>query len=296
MEWSNSKLLTFEQCGERGRRRYIENDTRPRRTPLVRGTIVHETVRPMVRRRLNDGARRLGISTADLGARLTLTAPERQTLLIGTLPTIEEVRDDAATAFTKEWIPDGIDFDEDEKSEGADKVGGRIKDTAIDLATLYRTKVAPGLAPKGVEYRVTVRPKDSDLVIKGTIDLLADEGGDFITDVKSSEKSPDKHMADDSQQLSLYSLIRYAQTGTVPAGLRLDYLVRTPARHELKHIPLSTTRDQEDMAAIVERLNRATEAVQKGVFLGADPSVWYCRSCEYRSDCPLVRRSRRPEN
>ena len=296
MDWTNSKLYVIQQCGERYRRREIEKDLRPRRTPLVRGTVVHETIRPMVRRRLEDGARQLGTSVEHLGAQLTLSVADRHVLLSGALPTVEEVRDTAATAFAKEWIPDGIDFDEDEQSEGAAKVGDRIKDTAIDLATLYRTHVAPTLAPKGVEYRVTVRPKDSDLVIKGTIDLLADEGGDFITDVKSSEKSPDRHAAEDSQQLSLYSLIRYAQTKTIPAGLRLDYLVRTPAKHELKHVPLTTTRDREDMATIVERLNRATEAVQKGVFLGADPSAWWCRSCEYRGDCPLVRRSRRPEN
>ena len=296
MEWSNSKLLAFEQCGERGRRLYIEKDFRPRRTSLIRGTVVHETIRPMIRRRLEDGARMLGTSVEDLGKALTLSASDRQVLLTGALPTLEEVRDIAATSFEQEWHGTEIAFDEDEEAEGHAKVGDRIKDTAIDLASLYRTRVAPTLAPKGVEYRVTVRPKDSDLVIKGTIDLLADEGGDVIADVKSSEKSPDKHAAEDSQQLSLYALIRYAETEAVPSRLRLDYLVRTPARHELKHVPLETTRDHEDMAAIVERLNRATAAVEKGVFLGADPSVWYCRSCEFRGDCPLVRRSRRPEN
>lgn len=296
MEWTNSRLWLVQQCGERYRRRELEKDIRPRATGLVRGTVIHETIRPMVRRRLEDGAAHLGIRVEDLGAVVVLSPAQRETLLTGALPTVEEVRDTVDTVFTKEWVPDSIALDEEEEAEGAARVRDRIKDTAIDLAGLYRAKVAPGLAPKGVEYRVTVRPKDSDLVIKGTIDLLADEGGDVIADVKSSEKSPDKDAAEDSQQLSLYSLIRYAQTQTIPSGLRLDYLVRTPARHELKHVRLATTRNQEDMAAIVERLNRATEAVRKGVFLGADPSSWQCRSCEYRRDCVLVRRSDRPQS
>ena len=100
-------------------------------------------------------------------------------------------------------------------------------------------------------------------------------------------------------QLTFYSMLRQAEVGHLPKELALDYLVRTPSKHEQKHVPLVTTRGPEDVASLVHRINVAVEAVKKGIFVPASPDAWYCSAtwCEYFHDCKFTQRgARRPQN
>ena len=270
MKWSNSSLLTLRACGERYRRRYIEKDYFPPSPRMVRGTAVHRSVRYSMLNKLETRA----------------------------LPSVEAVTDVAASEFESAWAQ-GVLLTDEEKDEDLGALRGRAKDMAVSLSRLHRTAVAPAIEPLGVERRITVRPKDSDLVIEGTIDLVALMGGGHrIHDTKTAEKSPTSTAAETSQQLTMYSLIDLAETGRLPEDCRLDYLVQTPARKELKHVPLTTTRTHEHMAAMVSVLNVATAAVEKGVFLPAPSDWWGCSLewCEYFRTCPYTRGRRRPEN
>src|SRR5262249_23493725 len=158
--------------------------------------------------------------------------------------------------------------------------------------------VAPAITPVAVERRITVKPQESDLVIHGTIDLIDGPEGapEIIRDLKTSEKAPSDRAAELSQQLSMYSLIRYAEIGRLAGRLILDYLVRTPLRREKRHVLLETTRDAEDMRVLVNRLNVAVETVKRGTFVPTSPDSWYCARayCEYYDDCPYTRRTDRP--
>jgi hypothetical protein len=125
------------------------------------------------------------------------------------------------------------------------------------------------------------------------MDLVAkSSGGEVVRDLKTSEKSPSKDAADRSQQLTMYALIRQAEVGALPVKLTLDYLVRTPARLDRKHVPLDTVRDAEDVGALVHRINTAVEAVKRGVFMPTAPDSWWCAPawCEFYGSCVYVRR------
>ena len=269
IKWSNSALTTLQGCGERFRRRYIEHEyTRPA-PRMVRGTAVHRVAAQSYLRKMTTR----------------------------TLPTVEEARDLAATEFDAAWRA-GVVLSEDEAARGITAVRDASKDFAVDLSGFHVAAVAPAVEPIGIERHIIVTPKDSDLVIHGTIDLIdrTPTGGESIRDLKTAEKSPPGNAADTSQQFTLYGLIRMAEVGALPEVFTLDTLVRTPVRAEKKHVVLHTTRDAADVGALVNRINLAVEAVKKGVFVPADPSDWRCSKtyCEFFQTCPYTRRSDRP--
>jgi hypothetical protein len=111
--------------------------------------------------------------------------------------------------------------------------------------------------------------------------------GEIVSDLKTSDKSPASHMAAQSQQLTFYAMLRRAVTGILPKGEMLRYVVRTPKKHDLKVVELTTVVTTADVDALVHRLSAATEAIQKGVFVPAAPSHWRCslKYCEYAPTC-----------
>lgn len=268
MKWSNSSLATLQQCGEKFRRKYLERQWSPSSPAALRGTVVHKVARTALLRKMRERA----------------------------LPTVEEAKDLAATEFDLSWKA-GVQLSKEEAAEGAAKIEAHSKDFAVDLAGFHVARVAPAIEPVGVERKIIVRPKDSDLEINGVIDLIDRRPeGEVIRDLKTSQKSPSKDAADKSQQLSIYAMIRMAEVGQLPHHLTLDTLVRTPARADKSHVSLDTTRDSEDVNALVNRINTAVEAVKRGVFVPASPTEWYCSAkyCEFFASCVYTRRTERP--
>jgi PD-(D/E)XK nuclease superfamily len=277
-EWNNSTLTTLERCGEMFRRRYIEREFIPPAPRMLRGTVVHRVAAETMLRKL-----------------------EKDEPAV----TVEEARDLAATDFEQRWAG-GVSLQDVESRElGPVRAKAESKDFAVDLSAFYVDGVAPGIEPVAVERRIVVRPKDSDLVLHGTVDLVEripdpdpEKVREAIRDTKTSEKTPRADAAERSQQLTMYAMIRGAETGQLPERMTLDYLVRTPQRHERKHVPLVTTRDGADVSALVNRINTAVEAVKRGVFMPTAPDSWWCSKewCDYHSTCVYVRRGQRPQN
>ena len=262
--WTNSALSMLEDCGERFRRRYIEREYVPPSPRQVRGTVVHRVASRALLRKLTEK----------------------------TLPSAEETRDTAATEFERVW-QSGVKLSDEDLGRGIEAVAGESKDFAVDISAFHVTTIAPAITPIGVERRIRVKPRNSDLEITGTIDLIDQRPeGEAIRDLKTSEKSPNLTAAETSQQLTMYAMIRMAETGRLPAWLALDYAVRTPKKHETKHVELRTTRDAGDIHALVNRINVGVEAVKRGVFMPANPTWWGCSKawCEFYGTCVYVRR------
>lgn len=266
--WTNSALATLQLCGERWRRQYLERDWRPSTPRAIRGAAVHRVARVGLMRKMTERV----------------------------LPTVEEARDLAADAVETTWRQ-GVLLDSEERAQGEARVKAAAKDFAVDLAGYHVDRVAPAIEPIGVERRITVQPRDSDLVIEGTIDLIdAQPEGEVIRDLKTSERTPPAEAAERSDQLTMYALIRAAEVGTLPASLALDHLIRTPERHERRHVVQTTTRTPADIAALIRRINTAVLAVERGVFVPAAADAWQCdpRYCPYFGDCAYTQgRARR---
>lgn len=267
IRWSNSSLTTLQSCGEKFRRQYIEREWVPAGPRGIRGWAVHRVATTAFLRKLAGDA----------------------------LPSVEEAKDLAATEFDRAWRS-GVTLSEEDSATGIAAVEAHAKDFAVDLSGYHIEAVAPAINPIGVERKITVKPKDSDITILGVIDLIDGQpDGEIIRDLKTAEKSPSAGTAETSQQLSLYAMIRLAEVGKLPASLALDFLVRTPVRAEKKHVVLTTTRTEEDVRVMVNRINVAVETVKRGVFMPAPADAWYCSRayCPYFDTCAYTAHGRR---
>ena len=297
--WSNSALTTLQMCGHKWYLRYIKKDWRPSGYAAKRGIAAHLVAKEAHKRQMVESKRW-----------------EREAPLITELPgtkrSVEEARDIAAKTFDDE-VQKGVQLSDSEKKMGEKAAREHHRSAAIDLSALYVSKVAPPIEPIAVERTVEIEARNLGIKLKGIIDLVSlDElpqdpnlppNGDIIRDLKTKEKKPNVNEATNSQQISLYWLIRLAEHRKdpehvkPPSAARLVHLVRTPKEHELDVVVQDTTRDQGDMQSLVRRIHTAIEAVQKGVFVPADPSIAAspCSYCEFADGtCVYVRRKGAP--
>lgn len=277
--WSNSSLTTLQSCAHKFYLKYIEKKWRGAGYQAKRGIAVHHVAkethkRQLVEMKLWDG-----------------WEPDCKELP-GTPAAVEEARDIAAAQFDKA-AADNVELSKKDKEYGAEKLRGEQKDCAVDLAGLYVEQVAPLIKPIAVERKIEIKPKDMDITIMGYIDLVEDDLGEVIRDLKSKEKAPFKDEAKFSQQITMYNMIRAAETRKLPRESKLVHLIRTPKSHELRVEVQSTTRDIEDLKRLRERLVTAIEAVDKGVFVPADQTSASspCNWCEYADGtCKYVKK------
>lgn len=292
--WSNSALTTLQMCGHKWYLRYIKKDWRPVGYAAKRGVAVHHVAkethkRQMVEAKIWDGSE-----------------PEVKELP-GSPRAVEEARDLAASEFEREVNKgDGCVLMEKERDLGHEVVKASAKDCAVDLAGLYVSEVAPLVKPVAIERRVEIAPKGLDYKIMGVIDLVDDDLGDVIRDLKTSEKSPWAGAADVSQQLTLYNWIRYAEKrklveegklppeeAKLPRESKLVNLIRTPKTNDMSVVVQTTTRTMDDIKMLVARIKTAVDAVEKGVFVPADPAAAGspCGWCEFNDGtCPYYRK------
>lgn len=278
--WSNSSLTTLQMCGHKWYLRYVKRDWRPVGFSAKRGTTVHHVAKEVHKRQMVE------LNKWD--------GPKPEVVeLPGSERSIEEARDLAATHFEKEVAKGDIVLYDKEKPLGKEAVKAHNKDAAIDLAGLYVKEVAPPIKPNAVEHKVEITPKNMDIKIQGYIDLVEDDLGDVIRDLKTSEKSPWAGAADVSQQLTLYNMIRYADVREMPRESRLVHLVRTPKTNEMSVVTQSTKRNMDDIKMLVARIKTAVEATEKGVFVPADPAAAGspCGWCEFNDGtCPYFKK------
>lgn len=276
-EWSNTRLTDLLSCGERFRRKHLEGEATPSTLPQTRGSVVHAVAAQANLRQYE---------SVKQGIHLDKPMPA------------EEAGEMASSLFDEQVE---VSYQPRQGEPPLAVARGAAKDLSIRLAQHYVTRVAPQLVPIAVERRVEVRPKDSDLIVHGQFDLITVEMQtvlgqeepkliEVIRDLKTGTRSPRGDAVHQSQQLTFYGMLRRAEVGTIPGRFVLDHLIRTPHAKQQTWIPLSTTRSEADIAAVVQRLNAAVQAVKAGVFLPAAPGSWRCSRawCEFWHSCKYV--------
>jgi hypothetical protein len=158
---------------------------------------------------------------------------------------------------------------------------------AEDALTTYDRKILHSVATslnsqarKGIDLcgEMDIRETDGTTVI--------------IRDSKTSGKSPNKSAADDSDQLSCYAVAETVLNKKLPDAVILDYLVQTPKRKDLKHVPLVSKRDAKDNQVFLNGFVAVQHAIKTGVFLPANPDWWGCspKYCPYWDRCEYAHR------
>jgi hypothetical protein len=164
-------------------------------------------------------------------------------------------------------------------------------DRVVAAGAHYSVLVAPGIVPDAVERKIELELGDKALTVTGRIDLIARERPEpdriirVVRDNKLTGKAPAKNAADTSQQLTFYSLLHKAETGTPPERLSLDFMQH--GAKGVKHVVQATTRDEMDVKRLARRISAAVDAIRAGVFIPANPDSYWCSPswCGYWSTC-----------
>lgn len=161
--------------------------------------------------------------------------------------------------------------------EQAEQATGAFK-RALDLQGRYLNVAArEGLdfvGEQDIVEKIAVSSETSHLVIR---------------DTKTSKKTPSSSIADESHQLSAYSVASYVLDGKVPDAVKLDYLI--DLKSGTKTATFESKRDDKDVQKYLNRLVPVIASFQSGIFLPAPDAAWWCdeRYCAFHSICPHVR-------
>jgi len=197
---------------------------------------------------------------------------------------------DAAVAGFETGAAGGYILGENETEKD---VGG-AKDSLVEMTACHAAEQAPEYQPVLVEHRVRIAlPGARDLV--GILDLADDQGR--VVDFKTSGRRKSQAEADDSVQLTVYAATYKAVTSHQPRSLRMDSIVRTKGGSVYREA-LDTTRDDADFAALANRINTVSAAIDAGSFPPATPGAWWCSNsyCGYWRSCPYVNSERKAKS
>jgi hypothetical protein len=325
MNWSASRLATAQRCLHQYYLKYEKGDYRDSGPAAKRGIAVHFAAKEAHKRQIilraqedSEFLKRISIvknvKPEELYDSATQNPPD------GGKESREEARSMAADCFHDEWKK-GVSYKNKEEKAEWKKLYAQAKDAAVEMAEAYVGDVAPLINPLAVEKTVEVTPRKVDLMINGRIDLLEDDtpeddekanplDHEVIRDLKTKDRKPYKfdeqsvsddgllHFgtgpdADNSGQITMYNLLRLGKTKRMPKHSMLTTVVRTPKGQNLDIYFLATKRDVDDVRLLIRRIQLATEAVTKGVFLPADPAApgSPCSWCDFNDGtCEFYRR------
>ena len=254
MTFSVTSLETLFRCGVRYDYRYLQKIKTAPTSALILGRGVDEAV------------------SFDLQ-----NVIDHQTLL-----NAHEVTDIARHAVEQIVLTDGIMLTEEEAVRGLNRVRADITQKAILMASLHHTYIAPRLQPTHVQRKFEIPVAGH--IITGIIDV---QEGRSVRDTKVRSKSPDADEAATSFQLTVYAMAVAQMDGVVPESVCLDFLIAT---QQPKIAKQESTRQRYHFVMVEERVKRAAEAVERGLFMPADIGDWHCSRiyCPYFDICKFV--------
>jgi PD-(D/E)XK nuclease superfamily len=255
---SISALDMLSKCGEQYRRRYIEHERIPPGVAAIVGKGVDKSVDRNLTNKIQTKA----------------------------LLSVEEIKDTARDAVATEWESGGVKLSEAELEAGMKATRAGAIDKAVRLSEVHAIEAAPAINPTHVQRKWVIELDGYPADLTGVIDIQ--EGAAAVRDTKTSAKSPREDEAHLSDQLTLYALAAKVLDGAAPALVALDYLVDTKMP---KKVTRESTRDDDDFRVMLRRIETGMLAIEKGVFVPARQSDWWCsrRWCGYFDSCPYAR-------
>lgn len=182
----------------------------------------------------------------------------------------------------------------DELVVGAEISKNHLIHDATRAAECYIKQEVPDIVPIGIETKFILKhPSWGNWTVEGRLDIVEDG---LIRDIKTTKhplSKADENVAHDSDQLTMYALAYFAETGKIPK-VQLDYVVLTERAHVVSR---PSERNMADLQRIIERVASTINAIER---LEASPPTiplppavrgrWgSCKqsSCSFWSSCPM---------
>ena len=248
-----SSLNMALRCGEQFRRRYIEGHMVPPGIAAGRGTGVHKANENNLKQKIK--------TDVDLS--------------------ISDMKDAARDGFVQAFNS-GIYLPKGEIPEKERIINDALNDT-MRLTELYGEQVAPKIHPLEVESQFNI-DVGLPLNIAGTIDIQRESK---LDDLKTTKKTWSDGQINKEIQPVLYSFVHEFKTGIRP---RFDYQILIALKNSVKLQVQSITPTNNHYRALFAKLHVFCSMIEKGVFLPANPTSWWCSEkwCGYYLTCPYV--------
>ena len=252
---SQSQISAYATCGEKYRRRYIENEKREWGGNLIVGVSTHKPVEGYYRKKIKNE-----------------------------LMTFEEMMSISEEESKKLIDKYGLQILQGETSE---MILADIATRSFDHLQTFVKEVGPNIDPKLVEFEFSIESEEK-WAFNGKIDLV--DIDNIIRDLKtSSTKSND---VDDSLQLTLYWYGYMMATGEMPEGVAIDQLVRTKSG-KCSYNEYLGTRTSVQIEKAIQVVQAYVDAIRAGIFVPRPRTSsrdWHCseKFCEFYKDCKYV--------
>lgn len=247
-----SQMNTLFMCGEKFKRIYLDGDFVPSSKDLVIGIATHKPAEANLIHKVENDV----------------------------LMPIDQVMSIARDAFEDEWNKKEIVINKKDAGKSLADIKGTAIDLTVKLSALHAKECAPvinpckaveGVRPHGVERKFRINTGDQFTHdIAGMIDVEELCG---IRDLKTSGMNKAQSMADDSLQLTCYSMAYLVLNGRLPEYSDIDMLVKNKVP---KYVKGSSIRTQAHFDVFLARFKSCCDAIEKGIFLPSDPTHWGC--------------------
>lgn len=242
IEYINQTLInSWDMCPERVRRRWIEGDIIPPGIAAKIGTGVHK------------------------GAEVNHLAK----IISGEDEPLDVITDAARDGYVKS-LQDGVFFPPDERSTAKKQLEEGV-DVTVQLASIYRSDLAPQISPALVEKKITMSVDEIDHPFIGTIDVYTKDG--WLPDLKTAAKKWPKGRAEASPQATLYNELIKHETGEYPSKLSFEVFVKNN-KPELQSV--QAERNPEDFDVLIKRVRIMEQMITAGIFPPATVGHWCC--------------------
>ena len=255
LHWSN--LNTLMKCGILYE--FIATcGPRPPRSAMVVGSALHDT------------------TERDLGCKMET----------GILMPVDDVTDAARDAVVGRIDREGLTMMADEAFFGRAVTIDQMKDQTVGLAKLHHKEAAPLIEPVALERSWMLDFGGTGHTLAGRIDVEEERG---VIDTKTVSKAPTQKWADTSDQLTMYAIAKSVLDSIPPEEIEL----RFDCLHKLKvpkYKPFGTQRTQQDVDALLLKIQAALRVVGSGIFMPTSRENWWCSPewCAFYEDCPYT--------
>lgn len=259
---SISALNMLSRCGEQYRRRYLEGEKIPPGIAALVGRGVDASVSTNMLSKMHDKV----------------------------LLPLEQLTDVAADKVKNEFEAGEVLLT-DEEAEDPSAALAKAVDKSVRLSTVHSTELAEIIEPVSVQKKWLLEIDGFPFDLLGFSDI---EEADAIRDIKTAAKSLAKDAAHTSNQLTLYSMAKTKAEGKIPNFVALDALIDTKVP---KAQVLTSKRGVTDFQVMLNRVEQASEAITKEIFVPANQDDWWChpKFCGYFNSCKYARASARPQ-
>lgn len=206
----------------------------------------------------------------------------------GAAPSLDECHDAVATEFEARLAESEIK-ESDEEALTRDEE----KDMAIAMMTRYydvplgkskddaSTLTIPAIKPVEIErdFTYTVQPPNTDKVHLRVIVDLEEEVA--VRDLKTRGKLGNQNEANDSLQLTLYSM------ATQRPVVSYDMLIAPTKKYGVRFARFQSVRTRADYEHGLNIVGDVASAIRAGVFPRTNPENWWCseRFCDFWGSC-----------